>query len=108
MGCVSYIVAQKVLYAVSKAWLPNLPTRLIRSAPISTRRASPLMQLSLPFTKYSASLIRQMRKIMSQEKKVQASWKSQLYISGLAIGAALGFLSAYLFANEAEKDAEEE
>jgi gas vesicle protein len=45
---------------------------------------------------------------MSQEKKVQASWKSQLYIFGLAIGAALGFLSAYLFANEAEKDAEEE
>ena len=45
---------------------------------------------------------------MSQDKKNQASWKTQLYVVGVAIGAVLGFLSAYLFAQEAEPDVIEE
>ena len=45
---------------------------------------------------------------MIREKKTQFSWKSQLYVVGLAIGAVLGFMSAYLFAREAEKETEAE
>lgn len=45
---------------------------------------------------------------MSQDKKTQSSWKNQLYLVGVAVGAVLGFMSAYLFAREAENEAEVE
>lgn len=34
------------------------------------------------------------------------SWKTRIYVTGVAIGAMLGFLSAYLFAREIENDAD--
>jgi len=43
---------------------------------------------------------------MSQQKKTQFSWKNQLYLVGVALGAVLGFMSAYLFAREAENEDE--
>ena len=45
---------------------------------------------------------------MSQSNKANSNWKSQLYIVGVALGGVLGFLSAYLFAREAENEAEQE
>ena len=42
---------------------------------------------------------------MSNANKANSSWKNQLYIVGVSLGAVLGFLSAYLFAREAENDA---
>jgi hypothetical protein len=33
-------------------------------------------------------------------------WKTQTYLIGALLGAAMGFLSAYLFAKEAEDDPE--
>jgi len=41
---------------------------------------------------------------MSQENKTQTNWKGQLYIVGVALGAVLGFMTAYLYAQEAEED----
>jgi hypothetical protein len=41
-----------------------------------------------------------------QENQAKASWKSQLYILGTVLGAILGLFSAYLFAGQAEEDAE--
>jgi len=38
----------------------------------------------------------------TQDEQKKASWKTQVYLIGSAIGAAMGFLSAYLFAKEAE------
>ena len=35
-------------------------------------------------------------------------WKTQTYVIGALLGAAMGFLSAYLFAKEAEDNAEDD
>lgn len=35
-----------------------------------------------------------------------ASWKTRTYVVGLGLGAALGLLSAYLFAREVEDNAD--
>jgi hypothetical protein len=46
---------------------------------------------------------------MSEQNEHQASrmnWKTQTYVLGVLLGAAMGFLSAYLFAKEAEDNAE--
>jgi hypothetical protein len=45
---------------------------------------------------------------MSQSNKTNPNWKGQLYIVGLGLGAVIGFLSAYLYAREAETEAEQE
>jgi hypothetical protein len=45
---------------------------------------------------------------MPQANKANPNWKGQLYMVGVALGAVLGFLSAYLFAREAEHDAIQE
>lgn len=34
------------------------------------------------------------------------AWKSRMYLMGTVIGAAMGFLSAYMFAREAEQNSE--
>ncbi len=36
------------------------------------------------------------------EKQAKVTWKTQVYLVGAGIGAVMGFLSAYLFAKEAE------
>lgn len=36
------------------------------------------------------------------EKQAKAKWKTQIYLIGAGFGAIMGFLSAYLFAKEAE------
>lgn len=43
----------------------------------------------------------------NQPETTASNWKARLYIVGSIIGAALGFMSAYLFAKEAEEEAEE-
>ncbi|MEL6307590.1 MAG: hypothetical protein AAFR81_06755 [Chloroflexota bacterium] len=45
---------------------------------------------------------------MTQQETEQktSNWKMQVYVIGTAIGTLLGFFSAYLFAQEAEDNAE--
>ena len=43
---------------------------------------------------------------MSEQDKQKPSWKNRIYIMGALLGAVTGFLSAYLFAQEAEEAAE--
>ncbi|MDQ7027712.1 MAG: hypothetical protein Q9P44_19390 [Anaerolineae bacterium] len=39
-------------------------------------------------------------------KRPKMSWKTQTYMLGAFLGAAIGFLSAYFFAQEAEENTE--
>lgn len=39
-----------------------------------------------------------------QNEPAVPAWKTRLYVVGAVIGAAMGFLSAYLFAKEAAQD----
>lgn len=41
------------------------------------------------------------------EEQAKANWKTQIYLVGVGFGAIMGFLSAYLFAKEAEDSAED-
>lgn len=41
------------------------------------------------------------------EKQTKVNWKTQVYLIGAGFGAFMGFLSAYLFAKEAEASAED-
>jgi len=43
----------------------------------------------------------------NQQNATSTNWKTRLYVVGSVLGAALGFMSAYLFAKEAEEEAEE-
>ena len=41
------------------------------------------------------------------EEQAKANWKTQIYLIGVGFGAFMGFLSAYLFAKEAEDSADD-
>lgn len=43
----------------------------------------------------------------NNEEIKKSNWRTQTYILGGVLGAVMGFLSAYLFAKEAEDDNEE-
>ena len=47
---------------------------------------------------------------MSQQNRPRPklNWKTQTYVIGVLFGAVMGFLSAYLFAQEAEDEIEDE
>jgi len=48
------------------------------------------------------------REPIQEANEKQDNWKQQTYIIGTIIGAAMGFLSAYLFTREAENEGEGE
>ncbi len=43
---------------------------------------------------------------MSEIQPQENSWKSQTYMTGAIIGAAFGFIAAYLFSRAAEEEAQ--
>jgi hypothetical protein len=45
---------------------------------------------------------------MPQQINQRSTWKTQTYLVGALLGAAMGFLSAYLFAKEAEDGMDED
>lgn len=45
---------------------------------------------------------------MVQRNSNRVNWKTQTYVIGVLLGAAMGFLSAYLFAKEAEDNVEDD
>ena len=45
---------------------------------------------------------------MLQRNDNRVNWKTQTYVIGVLLGAAMGFLSAYLFAKEAEDNMDDD
>ena len=43
----------------------------------------------------------------NDDAQAKSNWKTQVYLVGAGVGAVMGFLSAYLFAKEAEDSADD-